>query len=375
MTTSVGGEMTTGTAGNDPFDAAARRLEHYRAHADSRGTEVITGVAGALRAGGGALTGTDLVSAYPPQSLLPDQPRLTWWIRVVELLRDGALFAPVAVTWLRLSDALNAYDRSHSQLPFLTAWQTGVGGTTTLSATAWDVARIVLLVIALTVLLHLLSGRLERRAELRDGLGRDLAHATWLVATYSPPERVDVSARTLNRVSAQIARSSDQLNEGMSTAATHIAQAVATSPESPLGAALGEWRRTAQQLYSVALTLKAPQDTLDEAIRLQQDLSREMRGLGDRMENLVRKLHESTETNAAQAHSHRAVSDEVAQATRQLGTALTELNSRAEVFGEIVDRLRYMVAALDAEGVRHWDGRPFDGGPFEPGPGVVAGER
>ena len=360
--TSTDSMTVAGEAGAaDPLVRAADRIALYRRHANGRESEVLGRIADGLRAGGGTLVGTELASAYPAEALLPDPSRLTKAVRWVELIRDGALFAPVAVTWLRLSDALNAYQRAHSQLPFLTAWEDGVGGASTLSATAWDVARIVLGVILLTVVLHVLEARLERRAELREALARDLSEATWTVATYSAPSATaNVSAAVLKNVSTQIAASGEQLRHQLSSAAGEISRAVESGPASPLGKALGDWQRAAQLLFEVASTLKSPQEMLDAALRLQEGVTAEMKRLNAELAVLVRTLHEATESSSAQAHSHRSVSDEVAAATRELGTALDVLNSRAEVFGEIVDRLRHIVSALDGEGPRRWDGRPFD---------------
>ncbi|MEV8032362.1 hypothetical protein [Streptomyces sp. NPDC086182] len=356
--------MTDNRTGHDQLARAATRLESYRRHCDTTGSGVLAGLAAELRQGGGSLMGTDLAVAYPAESLLSPSADSGLLVRTVELLRDVLLFAPVAFTWYRLSDALGAYRSSDSKDSFFTAWQNGIGDVPTLDATASDVTWIVLVVIALTALIHVVGRRADRRANLSDALTRDLASATLLVSVHTRAgDQTGVSVRTLNQIGTQIARSSDALQVGMSGAATAITQAMTTGPVAGLQTALDEWRRSTAQLAAVAQSLQAPQQTLDRITMLQTALGQQLQALGKRLESLVGELAEATSASREHAHSYSLVSDQVSAATSEVGTALTTLNDRAEVFGEIVDRLRYMIAALDGEGDRRWDGRAFDNVP------------
>jgi hypothetical protein len=312
--------------------------------------------------------GTDLVASYPPEALFRESTPGRWLRYLVELVRDVLLFVPVAFTWIRLSSALHAYDKTKGDQPFLTAWESGMNHTTTpLSTTASDVAWIVGCVIGLTGLLHLLDGWAGRVETTRDKFTVALTRATYLVRNLAPMSGTTVSPAALNQIGAQIASSSTELKTSLTVAARDITQAVAAGPGTPLRNALNEWNKAADRLFDVAQALRAPQETLNQAALLQKSVAAETVKLDAIMQSLTRELREATAAGRKQAHSQSLVSDAVASSTDRLGSALSALNDQAAVFGEIVNRLRYMVATLDGEGVRRWDGAPFENIPPSPG--------
>src|SRR5258708_704018 len=107
------------------LDAVADRLDTYLPRCGPTGASVVGGLTAELRKGGASLSGTDLATAYPAHSLLADPAGSGRLLRWVEILRDVLLFAPVAFTWFRLSEALDGYKRSGTTESFFTAWQDG----------------------------------------------------------------------------------------------------------------------------------------------------------------------------------------------------------------------------------------------------------
>lgn len=93
-----------------------------------------------------------------PAAQSPLTSRVSWIIRLMSILRNVLIFAPVAVTWLAISQAtaaFNLYVQQSQGVPvnFLQFWQDGYGF---LSA-EWTISNVALLDFAIIIVIALLS--------------------------------------------------------------------------------------------------------------------------------------------------------------------------------------------------------------------------
>jgi hypothetical protein len=137
------------------------------------------------------LAGVDLAGAYAPERVLPEpRRRLRTALSLGEMIRDALVFVPVAYTWWKISDALEAFSSYRGGDPFLLAWQRGFVAADAdastrkvepLAQSAMTVASVIGLVILLTVVTHVGRGWYERQVVARQHrLGALLADATRL---------------------------------------------------------------------------------------------------------------------------------------------------------------------------------------------------
>ena len=173
--------------------------------------------------------------------------------RLVDLVRNLLIFAPIAVTWFGLSAASDAYTqvlRADPELvtqPFLLLWQEGFGGTTflTFGRLALIDALLIVVVIALSILLHVRHEAIEEAAEvsvlaveseIHVLLGRARMHAgpypvgTWTGApTEVLYERATARERDLEAALANESREAEALTRADELQARAMAR-LATRP-------------------------------------------------------------------------------------------------------------------------------------------------
>ncbi len=299
------------------------------------------------------LAGVDLAGAYQPHLILPDRlGTFRWLLSALELLRDVLVFVPVAYTWLKIADALAAFEGYRGDEPFLLAWQQGFGGKVTpLSQSAQVIAGVVGVVLVLVVLTHMLRGAYERiLADRRRRLAALLAEATLLVTGTLIAEAPGVSKIELMRVGARISDAAAALSEALSKTGTDIVTAVNTSPGSKLHEMFQQWTAAATELKELGTRLQGTQEIVSQLQATQAAVSKVSQEIGEEAQKLLKTIRDERETSRHEAHAHHELASEVSQSTQVLGKALEGLSQRAEQFNEMVIRLQFLVDRLDGDG-------------------------
>lgn len=330
-----------------------------RGRADGTDTRVLDRVVQDLEAGGATLTGSDLVTAYPPDVLLPDAPLKTWtavesWLGV---LRDVLVFAPIALTWWRLRDALAAYDTQQSRDPFLLGWARGFPAgnppertTVTLGTSAIHVTLLIVLVVALTLVLHMVQRSREKRLsrdDERQQLAAELTLATFLLATPAArPAGKPLDNRSADRLGAQLNASTEQLQSALRRASEEIVTVLESGPGSRMQTALDGWTKTVDELTKLVRTLTLPSELAQDLIRIRQETARDEERLRASLDALVTDLRGAQETAGQEIHRHDLAVASVRELARNLGESLVVFTERAEnlvdstrAIWELVDRL------------------------------------
>ncbi len=133
------------------------------------------------------------------------------WIRLLELLRNAIVFAPIAVTWLGIWHALESYSAALraepdlSSLSFLFLWQLGFGGRSlTLSTIALIDGLLLLLVFLFTLIVLWHNNQKEIEAhQVRDDLAGMLAEAS-LALSHRRMQQMSGSAQVFERVAQEM---------------------------------------------------------------------------------------------------------------------------------------------------------------------------
>ncbi|MGW7005234.1 hypothetical protein ACWGCW_21115 [Streptomyces sp. NPDC054933] len=351
--------MSTPNSGAEPELAdVARRIRALATAARDDGTDtrLLERLADDLDAGGAALAGSDLLTAYPPAVLLPDAPPRIWtalegWVTVV---RDVLVFAPIALTWWRLRDALTAYQRQNTQDTFLLAWARGFPEgsppgptTTTLGSSAAQVTLLIVLVVLLTLLLHLVHRsqevRLSRETE-RQQLATDLALATLLLSAPPTPSGKPLDDRALRKLAVQLGTSTSQLESALLRASQEIVSVLETGPGSKLRTSLDAWTAAAAHLSQLAESLTVPGEMVQDLIRLRRETAEDGQRLRTALDALVTSLRQTQEATGQEIHRHDLAVASVRELARNLGEALLVFSQRTE---NLVDSTRSIWQVVD----------------------------
>jgi hypothetical protein len=366
--------------GTELHEVAARiRALAEGARADGTDTRVLDRVVADLDTGGVTLAGTDLVVAYPPEVLLPDAPPKRWpdvegWLGV---LRDVLVFAPIALTWWRLRDALDAYDTQASTDPFLLGWARGFPegtppepSTVTLGTSAVHVTLLIVLVVALTLGIHILQNFREKqlsRAEERGQLATELALATFLLAAPAArPAGRPLDNGSADRLAAQLLASTVNLETALRRTSEEIVTVLETGPGSRIQTALDGWTRAVAELTGMVRSMLPPSELAQELIRIRELTSREGEQLRAALDALVTNLRHAQETTGQEIHRHDLAVASVRELAQSLGDSLLVFTERAD---NLVDSTRSMWRIVDHLESRngHWPPNGF--GNADPPPG------
>ncbi|KOV61839.1 hypothetical protein [Streptomyces sp. MMG1121] len=370
-------------SGTDPeLDQIARRIRALadRGRADGSDTRVLNRVVTDLERGGATLAGTDLVSAYPPEVLLPDAPAkgrgaLEGWLGVA---RDVLVFAPIALTWWRLRGALDAYEATRSEDPFLLGWARGFpqghpaeATTVTLGTSALHVTLLILVVVALTLALHALQRSRERhlsREEERGRLGAELALATFLLATPARPAGKPLDSRSADRLAAQLNAGTQQLESALRRTSEEITAVLETGPGSRIQTALDGWTKTVDELTRLIRALTPPSELAQEMIRIREQTAEDEAKLRAAIETLVADLRRAQEATGHEIHRHDVAVAAVRELARSLGETLLVFTERTENLvdstrgiWQLVDRLESRTGHLPSGGLDNADPPPYRG--------------
>jgi len=328
------------------------------AKGDTDGEKAIRSLAAKLEAKDYTdLVGVDLATAYAPERMLPEPWK---WVRHtlsgLELLRDALVFVPVAYTWWKIAEALEAFSSYRGSDPFLLAWQRGfvaegsasVPQVEPLARSAITVASVLAMVVALTVVTHLGRGLYERRLVSKQRrLAALLAEATQIVIGATAPGDAAGTRAELATIAAKVSKASSDLSEKLGNASDAIVSAVKTGPGSDLQRMFEKWVAAADKLERLGERLQSSQQELDRLSALQEELATLCTEFSAESKNLLIELRRERQVSRDEAQAHLAMADEVAKATQTLNDSLLALNERAEQFKDIVNRLEYIVEQLD----------------------------
>ena len=302
-----------------------------------------------------ALIGTNLVSAFPPQVLLPDATSQNdRWVHRLELVRDVLVFVPVLLTWWQLRSALEAYNRSVAQaerqhttaISFLLGWQRGFDHQVwPLSTSALLVALIIALVICSTLAAHFWNARIDSansRTRERAHLADLLAEGTLLLTQVRSP-RGTFTRADIERMVHGFYENSDRLSAALRESGEQISDSLQSGPASVLGKALNEWSAAAAALRELGQSLTVPTSVLNQLSELERELAASSVRLSSDVEGLVGQLGEHTEAAGREAVAHMQMARNVSDASDEVHRALDTLSLRLETLGGLVDELRLAV--------------------------------
>jgi hypothetical protein len=330
-------------------------LAQYVPLTPRRSSSTLAVLAHDLQTNARALTGMDLVSAFPPQLLLPEATRPDdRWVRGLELGRDLLVFLPVLVTWWQLRAALQAYNKTVAQaerqhttaVSFLLGWQRGFDHEVwPLSTSALIVAVIITLIIVSTLAAHVWHARIDAansRAREREHVADLLAQGTLLLAQVRRPAGTFTRA-DIERMVQGFYENSGQLSAALRESGQQISDSLQSGPASLMEKALKEWSAAAAALRDLGESLKVPTVVLDKLSELQRDLAVSSVRLSSGVDSLVGQLGEHTEAAGREAVAHMQMARDVSGATDEVRRALDTLSLRLETLGGLVDELRLAV--------------------------------
>ncbi|WP_433256940.1 hypothetical protein ACQPYK_18985 [Streptosporangium sp. CA-135522] len=320
------------------------------------GPEALIMLAEAMRDGGGALAGVDLLNVYPPEALLPDR-RAPGWEAVLTLLRvarDIMIFLPVFITWLMLQKALTAYGEVKSPPPFLAGWQAGTFGGrsfTPLSDAAMAVALFVALVMACAAAVHLGEGyvaRLTSNDRARHQLAQDLALATLLIAPV--PEDVRLSIREVARQLPVLRSSTAQLVLALERTSDEIRAALEGGPGQQISDALNTWVAKSAALESALSAVQIPTTTLQEFEKLQRRIHEDQQAVQRELNGLVTRIQSISDGSDRQVEAARqlviSVMSGLGDSLNRFGTGVDDLAKTTEQLRRFVDAAQRFVIEL-----------------------------
>ena len=313
---------------------------------------LVTELAQAVEAAEPAVVGVDLVHRYPPEVLLPGNPGRGGLLAVLETVRDVLIFAPLALTWYRFSQAVSAYP-ADSKLSLLDFWRIGADGVEPLAKSAVAIAGLVAMVIVLTLVLHTARAREDRAAhrlaQHRAGLGTALASATLLLSRQASTGPV-VTWESLREVADQLSRGTSAFADQLSRSTSAFAELVTSlgaevrealqATDERFGQALSEWTAAAHGLTAMGARIAATEAVLAELTRLQQSVAAGDEQLRANIDRLVAQLEHASQVAAAEDESRRQVAERLVQANERLGATLPHLGGWTRVLEETLNRLR-----------------------------------
>ncbi|MFF7449486.1 MULTISPECIES: hypothetical protein [unclassified Streptomyces] len=326
---------------------AADRLADLagRCPEDSTGRTVLTWIADDARAGGRALSGVNLLHAYPPEALVPDEPpRERGLIAVVSTLRDVAVFLPIVLTWLSLWFAFRDFEDAKKGTNFLTLWASGLGGTAVL---------LVVVLIGGVILATLWLQRLEWAAErdgsrerLRGQIAGQLAVLTMELAKYAVLEAQAVPAGQLVGIARDITRSTAELSRTLSDSADRMARIFEPGPEGRFASAIDKWTESAAELGAMGRSLTVPHQLLRDFAALREDLRADEAATRESLILLLAELRKAAGSSQEANRVHATVADEVSETTRKVGVAMQLLSDNSERMYSYMDALERVLALL-----------------------------
>ncbi|MFJ3673132.1 hypothetical protein ACIPSE_42405 [Streptomyces sp. NPDC090106] len=343
---------------------AATELARLAEDCPSPGRSVLGWIADDARDGGRALSGVNLLHAYPPDVLVPDgEPRRGALMAAVSTGRDAAVFLPIVLTWLSLWFAFQDFGDAGEGTNFLKLWASGFGGTAVLL-----VVLLIAAVVVATVWLQRLEWTAERtasRERLRGQVSGQLAVLTMELSKYAVLEAQAVPAGQLVGIARDITRSTAELSRTLSDSADRMEKIFDPGPDGSVVAALDKWTRSAGELSEMGRSLTVPHQLLRDFSRMRDELRGDEQATRESLAALLTELRKAAGSSQQANRVHATVADEVSETTRRVGEAMGVLNDNSERMYFYMDALERVLAFL-----QHGGG-PGDG----PGPDPMSNSR
>ncbi|GIH10881.1 hypothetical protein Rhe02_89480 [Rhizocola hellebori] len=313
------------TAAPSDLTITVATIRHSARYAAGDGYTVLNELATALSGDRYGVVGVDLVAAYPPEVLLPDRDAALWHrlARFLGMVRDVLIFAPVAITWYYLWQALNSTGKPGES--FLDGWRSGFGGeVTSLGSAALTVAKLVLAVAATTFLVHLLEWMAEARSSLarqRAQLGKALARATLVLARRSgSDEGEQVSMADIRKLVGQLEASTNTLVQELH----RVSQTFDSGPNGAMTAALDKWSTAAAGLTAATASLRAPGEQLERFLTAQASMAAHEAAMRKAIEALVQQVQQATQASGIQAEEQGVVAERINDLMKDFGDRIRE---------------------------------------------------
>ena len=315
------------------------------------------------------------------------------WARWMELGRNVLVLLPLAITWIGIAWAVDAYrmqlqeDPTQSTQSFIYLWQTGFGGRTVLplGLLAGIDGIILIAVFLLTLVVYARSAWLGHRNQntgikLGDDLGQALSQADLLLAQRRLPQSYTAMTK-LERIAQDLLHAIDkehgrlielsdrrekelgdlsifttQLGEG----ANKMVQA-AQSLQDNTQTAVGTMARVSESMLASQQTTTASMDDLSSALHKmhetqsgllkelsaqQEQLLPSVRTTAAQLEQLGRRYGESVEQVLMLASQMRVVGENISVTSSDLKEALKRTSDAAREIGGIGNELGTKQAEL-----------------------------
>lgn len=339
------------------------------------------------------LGSNDDLSGLNAAALVPDRrpgPIAAGAVSVLSLLRDVLVFAPIAYTWWSLHQTLTAYHRDTAGTSFFAGWAAGhfagAAGPIRVSPLGHVAAFIVLLVlviIALTVLAHVLDGLIARacdqsavRLQLDPMLAESAVAARiggasalgGIGAGIGAGGRMSREARELGE---QVAGNIAELGKTMGVLNTSIQATVQQDPRQEFAKSMTTWIQTAEALRKATETLAVPAEELRKLLNAQHQLTEAQQRFATMTENLIAQLGGGTQALMQAAHLERGVLTDVGRVMQLLGNTLEQLEHRVGALRGGLDGVTRIGGPAPANGQGYPGGAA--GGGYEGGYGGRGG--
>ncbi|MYQ48865.1 hypothetical protein GTW40_28195 [Streptomyces sp. SID4985] len=326
---------------------AAARLDELAARGPSaQGSQLLHRIAAEAKAGGSSLAGIDLVRAYPPELLMPDQPAGRGAVEaVLGGVRDAAVFVPIAVTWFSLWKAFEDFEDSPKGTNFLRLWISGLGGTAVLAVIA-----LIVVVVVLTAVLQRREWTAERHGS-REWERQEVAGQLMLInlelSTSTAAQAATLPAAKLVRAARDISAAAVTLAATMKGSTERLAKIFEPGPESSFTTALDRWTASAGELREMGRSLTVPHDLIRRFTALRAELAAEEQAARAALKELLTELGEASQSSRDADVAHTRVAASVVEGTRQVALGMELFVDHSERLYEYMDVLARVLAVLD----------------------------
>lgn len=307
------------------------------------GRTVLRHIAREAQEGGLALAGVDLITAYPPEVLVPDgQFQRGRWAARLATLRDVFVFVPIVVTWISLWLAFDDFEEEPADTNFLHVWSHGFGGTA-----IGLVVGLVSAVVLFTLLLHAMDEAASNDA-LRQQVAEQLLVINAEVSIAVAGDAAQLSSGKLVQIGQEITVATGDLAETMRAGTERLARIFEPGPEGGFTQALEKWSSSADELGAMGRSLTVPHGMLRDFTAMRDRLSSEEQATRDALQALVAELGEATETSRVSDLAHSRVAEVVVEGSRQVALAMEKFVASSESLHGYMTVLQRVLDRLDS---------------------------
>jgi hypothetical protein len=268
---------------------------------------------------------------------------------VLATTRDVLVFAPIAITWWSLHQALVSWAGAGYPGNLLQYWQRTPDGGLGLSQAAFWVVGVLALIVVLTVTVVVIDPRDRDVTALREQLTTLLTCASLLLA--GPSEDSRGTARQLAATAGKLGASTTQLVGAINRVGADLHSVATAGPGSDLHDAILEWRKSAAALSKLGEGLTAPAAMVKEFVALRTSVEKEEAALRKAIQTVAERLEESTAVAVREGLAHTRVAEDAREATQGLSIALDRFTQRTQDLGTLVAQIRALLIRLESSGL------------------------